>query len=990
MHLPRPESGPGAARPVTAPETPTTAAPSTPPPPAARREAERTLARLLGELDGERRAALEPHSATAVGVFAASEFVSRFARRRPAEFHELLCGGRMAIEESVESYRLRLQAWVDAGVEVGDEAALKRILRQFRVAESVRIAWRDLARTADIETCLREQSDLADACVQVVLRCLDEWLAERHGHPHGETGEALELLVLGMGKLGGRELNFSSDIDLVFVYGEPGETAGPTAVEHGDYFTRLGQRLIRVLDERTADGFAFRVDMRLRPFGGSGPLVVHTGQLEQYLLAQAREWERFALVKARPLSGDPATVAAVESLLRPFVFRRYLDFGAFEALRDLKARLEREVARKGLNRNVKYGRGGIREIEFIAQAFQLIRGGREPALRARGLVPALQALADTGDLDRGEIDALVATYRALRRVENRLQIHDDARVHALPLDDEARARLAWSLGHDDWRDFADSLDRAMQSVHECFGRVFNLPADDAAGEGSHPLAAVWEGELDVDTARERLREAGFDDPGEALRRLETLRESARYRSLSATARARLDRLVPLLLADVGTQALADAALARVLELLEAVARRSVYLSLLSEHDAARQRLVELCAASSWIARFVTHHPILLDELIDPATLFEPADRATVEAEIEHALSDADGDDLERQMDALRQVRQVNVLRVAAADITGRLPLMRVSDHLTWIAEAVLGHVHALARMHNVRRHGAPRIGIDGDEREPAFGIVAYGKLGGIELGYGSDLDLVLVFEDAGEDRGTDGDRPLDNAAFFARLAQRLLHILNTPTPAGVLYEVDTRLRPNGASGPLVAALQRFERYQLEQAWTWEHQALVRTRMVVGTDALRERFEAIRTDVLCRPRETDSLREEVVSMRERMRRELVRGGAGRFDLKQGPGGVTDIEFVVQYSVLANAHETRSLVRYTDNIRLLESLAEAGHLSHADAQALIDAYRAFRARIHRLALLEMPAVVDPDAELQEMRAAVMRIWTGRMGPYPDASE
>jgi glutamate-ammonia-ligase adenylyltransferase len=959
-----------------------------PPPAAARREAEQTLERFLAGLDAEQRAALEPLSGTAVGVLAASEFVARFVRRRPGAFHELLGGGRLVADESVDSYRQRLQARVSAEVEAGDEAALKRVLRQFRVAESVRIAWRDLAQTVDIDTCLREQSDLADACVQVVLRRLDEWLAERHGRPVGAAGEAQELLVLGMGKLGGRELNFSSDIDLVFVYGEPGETDGPRPLEHGDYFTRLGQCLIRVLDERTADGFGFRVDMRLRPFGGSGPLVVHAGQLEQYLLAQAREWERFALVKARPLTGDPSTVAAVESLLRPFVFRRYLDFGAFEALRDLKARLEREVARKGLDGNVKYGPGGIREIEFIAQAFQLIRGGREPALRARGLVPALEALVDTGDLDRAEVDALIASYRELRRIENRLQIHDDARVHALPREEVARERLAWSLGHDDWRGFAESLDRAMHSVHECFGRVFNLPADGASDRGVHPLTAAWEGELDPDSAEERLREAGFDDPGEALRRLTALRESARYRSLSATARARLDRLVPLLLVDIGNQVFADAALARVLELLEAVARRSVYLSLLCEHDAARQRLVELCAASSWIARFVTHHPILLDELIDPATLFEAPDRETVEAEIGHVLADAD--DLERQMDALRQTRQVNVLRVAAADITGRLPLMRVSDHLTWIAEAVLGHVHALAHMHNVRRHGRPRVVVDGDEREPDFGIVAYGKLGGIELGYGSDLDLVLVHEDTGEDLGTDGDRPMDNAAFFARLAQRLLHILSTPTPAGVLYEVDTRLRPNGVSGPLVSALRRFERYQLEQAWTWEHQALVRARMVVGTDALRERFDTIRTDVLCRPRDAASLREEVVSMRERMRRELARGEGDRFDLKQGPGGVTDIEFVVQYSVLANAHATRSLVRYTDNIRLLESLAEAGYLTQADAQALIDAYRAFRARIHRLALLEMPAVVEPDAELQEMRAAVMRIWTERMGPYPGASD
>jgi len=959
---------------------------SRPSPAALEQGARRTLEQFLAGTGDER---LEPKQAeAALPVFAASDFIARHARQRPADLLALIEHGRLLGEESAASLEGRLRDRLATEVAAGDETALKRAVRRFRVDESVRIAWRDLAGLADIDTCLREQSDLADACVRATLATLDDWLAERHGRPRAAGGEPLELLVLGMGKLGGRELNFSSDIDLVFVYGEPGATDGAKPLDHGEYFTRLGQQLIRVLDERTADGFAYRVDMRLRPFGASGPLAVHAVQLEQYLLAQAREWERFALVKARPISGDTGTVEAVESLLRPFVFRRYLDFGAFEALRDLKARLEREVARKGLHGNVKYGRGGIREIEFIAQAFQLIRGGREPALRARCLLDALEALAVTGDLDRVEVDQLATTYRQLRRVENRLQIFDDARVHALPRDRHARARLAWTLGYEQWEDLATDLERSMASVHACFGRVFNLPPGGAADNAANPLTAVWEGELDAEGAIERLQAAGFRDPAEVLRRLNTLRESARYRGLSATARNRLDRLVPVLLADVGRQRLADATLPRVLELIEAVARRSVYLSLLVEHEAARGRLVELCAASSWIARFVTRHPILLDELIDPATLFEPPERADVAEELEHALADT-RDDLERQMDTLRQVRQVNVLRVAAADITGRLPLMRVSDHLTWIAEAVLERVQALAHMHNVDRHGRPRIADDDHEREPGFGIVAYGKLGGIELGYASDLDLVLVYEDAGEDLGTDGERPTDNAAFFARMAQRLLHILNTPTPAGVLYEVDTRLRPNGASGPLVSALARFWRYQREQAWTWEHQALVRARMVTGPEALRARFEAIRGEVLCRARDAGALREEVVSMRERMRRELARDTADRFDLKQGRGGVTDIEFVVQYSVLANAHATPSLVRYTDNIRLLESLAEAGYMAAADAQALIDAYRVFRARIHRLALLEMPAVVEPEAELEGMRTEVMRIWTERMGPYPGTS-
>jgi glutamate-ammonia-ligase adenylyltransferase len=851
------------------------------------------------------------------------------------------------------------------------------VLRRFRRTEGVRIAWRDLAGLAAIDDTLAEQSALADACIRIALEMLETRARARFGTPRAGDGTPQSLLVLGMGKLGGRELNFSSDIDLIFLYGERGATDGARSLDNGDFFTRLGQELIRALQETTAEGFVYRVDMRLRPFGSSGPLVMHLEQLEQYLLTQAREWERFALVKARPVTGDPATVAEVDGLLRPFVFRRYLDFGAFEALRDLKLRLEREVERKGLHGNVKYGRGGIREVEFIAQAFQLIRGGRESRLRTRGLLDALEALRHLGELEPATVDALSAAYRHLRAVENRLQAWGDERAHDLPVDPGARARLAWTLGEADWSAFGARLDGHMAAVHECFGEVFNV-SEDEEPVPRDPLAEAWEGTVDAEVAEARLGDAGFDEPAEIRRRLETLRASSRYRSLTRTARERFDRLVPLLLAEAGRVQAPGRTLGRLLTLMEAVARRSVYLSLLTEHAAARGRLVELCAASPWIAEFVTRHPILLDELIDPGSLYAPPDRASVEREIAEALEGIGDDDLESQMDALRQVRQANVLRVAAVDITGRLPLMRVSDRLTWIAEAMLEAVHRLVRRQAVARYGRPRALLDDGEREPGFGIVAYGKLGGIELGYGSDLDLVFLHE-GGEDRGTDGERAVDNATFFARLAQRMVHFLNTPTPAGTLYEIDTRLRPNGSAGLLVSTLPAFARYQGESAWTWEHQALVRARMIVGPEPLRTRFEAVRAEVLRRGRDRPALARAVVDMRDRMRRELSKGSADRFDLKQDRGGVADIEFMVQYGVLAGAHATPALVDFTDNIRLLEALATAGELAAGDASLLTDAYRAFRTRIHRLALLDAPAIVEPDAELAGYREAVTRIWS-----------
>ncbi|MEF8833633.1 MAG: bifunctional [glutamate--ammonia ligase]-adenylyl-L-tyrosine phosphorylase/[glutamate--ammonia-ligase] adenylyltransferase [Halofilum sp. (in: g-proteobacteria)] len=920
---------------------------------------------------------------TARAVFGASEFVARVAERQPAAFAALAADG-MPAPGDADALARRLEATVAATLgDAEDEQGLMRALRRFRALESVRIAWRDLTGQAGIDATLAAQSALADACIEATLARLEAWAQARHGVPRDASGQPLSLVVLGMGKLGGGELNFSSDIDLVLLYGEPGTTDGERPLEHDAYFMRLGQRLIRILDERTPDGYVFRVDMRLRPFGSSGPLVMHTAQLEQYLLTQAREWERFALVKARPISGDRASVQAVGDLLRPFVFRRYLDFGAFESLRDLKARLEREMARKGLHGNVKYGRGGIREIEFIAQAFQLIRGGREPRLRKRSLLSILGALDQLGELPSEVLTDLAAAYRFLRRVENRLQARADERVHALPRDAEGRAWLAWVLGLDGEADLERELDHHTGRVQACFSDVFNLPGPDGDGADDAGMGPVWEGELIEDEAEAVLERAGFSEPADVRRRLTTLHQSSRFRSLSATARSRLDTLMPLLLADVAAVAANGRTLGRLLALIEAVARRSVYLSLLAENAAARRRLVELCAASAWIADFVTRHPILLDELIDPDSLYEPLDRAAVAAEIEEALAGVESEDLEAQMDALRQVRQTNVLRVAAVDITGRLPLMRVSDYLTWIAEAVLEAVHRLVYRQTVARYGRPRSRVDGVEREPAFGIVAYGKLGGIELGYGSDLDLVFLHDAEGEDLGTDGERELDNATFFARLAQRIIHFLNTPTPAGVLYEIDTRLRPNGSAGMLVTTLYAFARYQQENAWTWEHQALVRARMVVGDESLERRFEAVRAEVLQRPRDPDALREEVVSMRERMRRELARGGRDRFDLKQDRGGVTDIEFMVQYGVLSGAVATPALVEYTDNIRLIEALAEHGHLDTDAARLLADAYRGFRARIHRRALLDEPAVVEPDDELAGYVDAVAALWERRMG-------
>ncbi|WP_297527259.1 bifunctional [glutamate--ammonia ligase]-adenylyl-L-tyrosine phosphorylase/[glutamate--ammonia-ligase] adenylyltransferase [Thiohalobacter sp.] len=911
-------------------------------------------------------------------VFAASEFVATSLRREPDLLQRLLDSGDLLGDYAADEYPGRVAG---ALAEVGDPRELGAALRRLRRYEMVRIAWRDLAGWAPVDEVLRDLSDLADACISVTLERLFEWQCRDLGTPRDGEGRVQRLSVLGMGKLGARELNFSSDIDLIFAYPEPG-ILGRRGLTHEEFFTRLGQQLIHALGDSTAEGFVYRVDMRLRPFGDSGPLVMDFAMLEDYYQSQGREWERYAMIKARPVAGDPEANAELMALLAPFVYRRYLDFGVFEQLREMKAMISREVRRRGMDANVKLGPGGIREIEFIAQAFQLVRGGREPRLRVRQLLTVLERLAELELLPAYAARRLASAYRFLRQTENHLQEWADEQRHSLPEDEEGRLRLAWSMGFADWPSFQAELDRHRRFVQGQFEQVFSAPqSEETAPESVGPLAGVWEGTLERTEAASVLGREGFARPDEALRLLEQSR-LAMAPKLGARGRGRLERLMPLLIAAVGDAPHPDETLPRVLRLVEAISGRSAYLALLVEHPMALSQLVRLCSASPWIAAELARHPILLDELLDPRTLYRPPSREELERELDERLAGIGAEDLEQQMDVLRTFRQAAVLRVAAADVVGATPLMVVSDHLTDIAEVVLIRVLALARTHLAARHGEPMLGAGARARPAGFVIVGYGKLGGIELGYGSDLDLVFLHEPVPDTARTRGPRPLDAPVFFARLGQRIIHMLSTATPAGDLYEVDMRLRPRGASGLLVTALDAFADYQREEAWTWEHQALVRARPVAGDASAVAAFAQIRREVLCQPRDPVRLAAEVRDMRARMRAELDRAGPGRFDLKQGAGGIADIEFVVQYSILRWAHDHPDLVRFSDNIRLLEGLAAHGLIAPADAGALADAYRAYRRRLHQLTLQEQPARV-PDSEFRAERKRVRAVWERLIG-------
>ncbi|QTR53609.1 bifunctional [glutamate--ammonia ligase]-adenylyl-L-tyrosine phosphorylase/[glutamate--ammonia-ligase] adenylyltransferase [Thiothrix unzii] len=833
-----------------------------------------------------------------------------------------------------------------------DYDSLLRTVRIIRNREMVRIAYRDLLGKAELAETLQTTSDLADGLVDAVYRWCYAELTAKHGIPRSRSGEPQQMVIIGMGKLGGQELNFSSDIDMIFAFPEAGATDGKRDLDNQTFFTRVGQRLIGVLGQTTAEGIVYRVDMRLRPFGEVGALALSFDAMEHYYETHGREWERYALIKARVMAGDKHNGAELMARFRPFVFRRYLDYGAIEQLRDMKAMINREAERRGKYLDVKLGTGGIREIEFTAQVFQLMRGGRIPELRGRSLLPTLDALLAQQLLTADEFGILRSAYHFLRRTENRLQMWNDEQTHSLPTTSERQACLSSSMGFADWASFEAELNRHQRAVSQIFQRVFALETQESQPMPEHPA-------------------------------IQALLHSRLYNTLTDTGRSRLNRLLPALLDACNALADPEQALERCLRIVQKIAPRSGYIAMLADHPNALEQFVRLVSDSLWITSQLTDHPILLDQLLDSRQLYTPLDREQLGAALRLELERIDQGDTEQVMERLRQFKQAQVLRVAAADITGILPLMKVSDQLTWIAEAVLEETQRHVWVTMTAQTGVPCYKNDaGETQQAGFAIIAYGKLGGLELGYGSDLDIIFLHDSHGTAQQTNGKKTLENAVFYARFAQKIIHTLTTFTPAGRLYETDTRLRPSGASGLLVSSLNAFCTYQQEKAWVWEHQALLRARVITGTERLRSQFEQVRHDILCQPRDRAELRKQVIAMRQKMWESMASKDSSIFNLKKDPGGVTDIEFIVQFLILAHAHEHPELVRWSDNIRQLESLQGAGILPADTAVMLADAYRTLRDRIHELSLQEQDAVVEAGQFVRE-REAVRAAWVTYLG-------
>ena len=911
-------------------------------------------------------------------VLAFSDFIAQGCIRNPLMLYDLVQSKDLfhSYDENIYYHKIRL-----AIPDQVDESLLGQLLRQFRQREMTRIAWRDLAGWAHLSETMNDLSSLADACLEYAHTVLYRKLCQEFGTPVDSLGRTQKLVVLGMGKLGAKELNFSSDIDLIFAYPNPGQTVdGPKEITNETFFSLLCRKLITLLSRPTPEGFVFRVDANLRPFGENGPIVMSFGGMEEYYLRQGREWERYAWIKARTVAGDFLAGEELLTRLKPFVFRRYLDFGVFDALREMKAKISREVVRKSMNKNIKLGAGGIREVEFFGQIFQLTRGGIDPELQVPSIMKILQILARKQTISQEAYEQLTLAYVFFRLTEHRLQEFSDHQTHQIPVDALEVERLAMSMGFSDAVSFVQMLERHMEQVHSQFVALLEAPqsgTSECQDESAESLlTAVWLEQTDREQGQNILVGLGFQDPESVCVLLDNFRNEPATRALSGEGRHRLDRLMPYLLKEIIPLEYQVEGLKRIIDILICIERRTSYLALLLENPYARHHLVTLAHASPLIATFLSRHPSMLDELLDARILYKPPRKLELKAEITEKMRRVPSSDMEHQIEQLCIFKQANILRVAAADVMGILPLMRTSDHLTELAETVLDQVLDICWNELVARHGKPFCSLDYIPVDRGFAVIGYGKLGGIELGYNSDLDLVFLH--AGSSTCTDSqDSPIDNGQFFTRLGQRIIHMLTTLTTAGRLYEVDMRLRPSGNSGILVCHIDAFEKYQIENAWVWEHQALLRARPVCGDIQVIRRFQDIREKVLAAPRNIESLRREVANMREKMRAEHVDWGSHVFNIKQDIGGIVDIEFLVQYLTLLNAHQYESLLQWTDNVRLLQTLSETGVLTDNQAHDLKEAYLIYRAAVHRLNLQEKPSVVA-ESRFQSLRSTVTNIW------------
>ena len=895
------------------------------------------LPAALNTLGRERFAQLYPErspSELIINLIGLSDFAWRCLQSQPQLIEMLLCSEQMSLRDCPNPFQ-------DLNLAEVDEAQCHKILRRYRERYWLKVACLDLCYSNDIADSISYISALADQLIDSANNWAFAQVAIVNGQPLDDQQQPLSMMVLGMGKLGGQELNYSSDIDLIFAYPRSVKTqGGRRSLEAQVFYTKVAQKLIAALNQATVDGQVFRVDMRLRPFGESGPLVMSFTAIEDYYQDQGREWERYAMLKGRLIGPQTQYSDEFYQLLKPFVYRRYIDFSVIESLRKMKQMIAQEVRRKRLTNNIKLGAGGIREVEFVVQALQMVRGGREANLQTQSLQKALAELENIQVIAQDEAQLLRRNYLFLRRVEQYLQIFADQQTQTLPDDELNQLRLNFLLAQQDFTASLAQINDIMAGVHSEFEQVIGYESEpvDPCESG---FVSAWE-HTDISLLTE---------PNDSWQTpLEDFKARLTKTKIGHRGRDILDKLMPLMFKQLAESKASGEVFSMICQVLSKVISRTAYLELLYENPGALKQLVSLCSHSKWIGEHISRYPILLDELIDPAVLYKPTPLSAYKDEIRLYFLRIESDDLEQQMEALRQFKQTHQLRIAAADATGVLDVMKVSDHLTALAEAIVEQAVNLAWQQMAQRFGIPPAT---DDEQKGFAVIAYGKTGGFEVGYDSDLDLVFVHNSDGSEQ-TSGTKAIDSRQFYLKLAQRLMHLFNTRTASGILYELDTRLRPEGASGLMAINIESFNNYQQTQAWTWEHQALVRSRMIFGQVQLQQRFSEIRSGILCQQRDPKKLREDVITMREKMRMHLAKGTDIDFDLKQDAGGIADIEFLTQYIVLNNAHRFDELTTYSDNVRILTDAARLGCISKEIKQGLIAAYIDYRSRYHVLSL------------------------------------
>ncbi|HDZ77676.1 MAG TPA: bifunctional [glutamate--ammonia ligase]-adenylyl-L-tyrosine phosphorylase/[glutamate--ammonia-ligase] adenylyltransferase [Gammaproteobacteria bacterium] len=906
-------------------------------------------------------------------VLSSSPFIVSLIRRDPAYLTELIDNGSLFSPLDIDNLLSTIEASLAA---TEDEQEMMRCLRYARNQAMLHIAFRDLAGWTALNDVMSSLTNSATALLSAALARTYDLTAARYGTPIGsESGEAQQLIILGMGKLGGGELNFSSDVDLIFCFPEKGQSSANRPLSNQEFFTRQAKLFIKLLTTQTADGFVYRVDTRLRPNGDSGPLCLSFNAMDNYYQLHGRDWERYAYIKARVIAGDREKGLQLLDSLRPFIYRKYLDFSAIESIRDMKEMIERELQRKKMmHRNIKLGLGGIREVEFIAQAHQLIRGGRDPHLQQQSLLPVLGHLHASALISTEEFNTLTNGYAFLRRCENRLQMYTDQQTHNLPKKSPQRLILAFTMGYTDWSTFHRHLQNHMQAIHKIFHALFISTADPEASPPTRSLAHLWGNELNEETACQILIDNHYKKPDALFSRLRAFRCSSLYSSLSTSARRRLDRLLPVLLYEVGHVATdSDETIFRCFDLLTSIVRRPVYLSLLLDNEAVRHQLIRLTAASPYASVLIQRYPVLLDDLLTGYSLGDFTCVA-LSADLRKRLEATAQGDLELQMGLLREFNHSKLLAVALLDISARLTASETGRALSAIAEACTRESLRLSIRGIIANHGTLE---NGNPAKVPFCIIAYGKLGSRELGFGSDLDLVFVSANIADSVKTSGPRKVFAAQFFARIGQRLVHIMSILTPAGRMYKIDMRLRPSGNSGPLVTSIGRLQHYQREDAWTWEHQALVRARVIAGDPALAETFNTLRKEILCRWRDEEKLRTDIVSMREKMRQAKNTLDSNKFDLKQGHGGIVDIEFMVQYMVLRWAREYPQLVMHTETMVLLDVLKNLELLAPETHRVLTGAFSSWLEKSYQLKLNEQQAMI-PAVAANTLSRQVTEIW------------